>query len=423
MSTACNGAGAHDAAPPPLRLTGPADLIELVPYLVGFHPADSVVAVAFEPPGQQVSLVLRADRADLRSSEPLRRQLVAHLRRSGARDVVFVVVAAGDDPDPVVGSPLPDADLVSRLGEAAGAEGLPVADALHLGGGRWWSYQCRDDGCCPAEGRPVAGRGSRVAAEATYAGLVALPDRSSLAATLDPEPGAGAALDGALRRMEETDPGAVGATAAATSGGVADDVEERRQRWREELRSRQARLLDRVERDGTAPWLSEEELAALVVGLRETGLRDDAWLWMERQPSQYPRALELWRQVARRAPERYRTPPLFLAAWAAWRSGSGALARLAIERALALEPGYGAARLLERAIVQGLDPRMAPLATGSGRGPVCEAPSRPRSGGGRASVALPPTGTRSGDAEPRRTGPDGAGPDGTGPDRTRRGGR
>ncbi|MBI3688362.1 MAG: DUF4192 domain-containing protein [Actinobacteria bacterium] len=368
MTGSSSGAGDCEPEPPPLRVQGPADLVELVPYLVGFHPSDSVVVVAFDPLAQRVGLVLRADRADLRSEPELRDRLANHVARTGAWELVVVVVASGDDAMPLAGAALPDVDLVTGITEAVTREGLSVADALYVGSGRWWSYRCRGEGCCPLDGRPVRGPASRVAAEATYAGLVALPDRAALAAGLDP-----------LGR-EEQDRFGVAVERAAVERARHRGLRERGQ-WREAARGRVQRALDRLDGSGPVPWLPDRAAGRLVVALGDVAIRDDAWLWMEQASSRWMPALELWRQLARRAPAPYRVPPLFLASWAAWRSGSGALARLAVERALEIDPDYGAAGLLEQAIAQGMDPRTAPPLVPPAAVAAAGCPERPGAAG------------------------------------------
>jgi hypothetical protein len=52
----------------------------------------------------------------------------------------------------------------------------------------------------------------------------------------------------------------------------------------------------------------------------------------------------------------YDATPLFLAAWRCYRDGNGVLAGIAAERALASDPGYGAASLLSAAVAHGVPP-------------------------------------------------------------------
>ena len=49
---------------PTIRVTSPADLIEAVPYLLGFHPTESLVVVGFDDSagsGRQVAVTARLD--------------------------------------------------------------------------------------------------------------------------------------------------------------------------------------------------------------------------------------------------------------------------------------------------------------------------------------------------------------------------
>ncbi len=64
---------------------------------------------------------------------------------------------------------------------------MPADDALYVTRERYWSYLCRDRGCCPPEGLRVAdAQSSPVAAAYVLAGLAPLPDRESLAARVHP---------------------------------------------------------------------------------------------------------------------------------------------------------------------------------------------------------------------------------------------
>ena len=67
----------------------------------------------------------------------------------------------------------------------------------------------------------------------------------------------------------------------------------------------------------------------------------------------------LWTDLARHAQPGYVAAPACLLAFTAWQSGDGALANLALDRALADTPGYSMALLLRDAIDAGAPPSMA----------------------------------------------------------------
>ncbi len=67
----------------------------------------------------------------------------------------------------------------------------------------------------------------------------------------------------------------------------------------------------------------------------------------------------LWTDVVRRVPDAGIADPATLLAWCAWQKGNGALANLAIDRALEATPGYSMASLVREALSAGLLPAAA----------------------------------------------------------------
>ena len=67
---------------------------------------------------------------------------------------------------------------------AMAAAGIEVLDVLVATDRRWWSLCCEQPGCCPSEGNQRLPGSSVAAAQAIFAGLVALPDRGALLASL-----------------------------------------------------------------------------------------------------------------------------------------------------------------------------------------------------------------------------------------------
>jgi hypothetical protein len=183
------GGPAHGQAcgmtPPPkplrLRLQSPSDVLATVPYLLGFHPADSIVVIGLRGAG----LVFQA-RGDLppRSTSP------AEIARFAGflTDVLRAQAVTGAL---LVGYGTPErvTPTIMATAKAVHAVGVTVLDQLRTDAGRYWSYLCSNPACCPPEGVPYQIAGSVVAAEATLAGCVALPDRAALVRTLGPPAG------------------------------------------------------------------------------------------------------------------------------------------------------------------------------------------------------------------------------------------
>ncbi len=223
---------------------------------------------------------------------------------------------------------------------------VPIVDVLLVSGGRWWSYTCADDDCCPPAGRRLLGAGSRTAAVATYAGMVALPDRGELERVLEPDPTADR-LHPLIEDAEDR------ATQALLEGWL--------ERWRRAAvrdvfaaaRAQQRRAADVA---GPDP-LDDTRMADLAAALSDRHVRDAAWRALDvgRLPGR-----ELWQRLATGLPAPYDAPALFLFGWSAWRDGRGPLAGIAASRALESDPGYSAAEILLNAVGTGLDPFRTP---------------------------------------------------------------
>jgi hypothetical protein len=103
----------------------------------------------------------------------------------------------------------------------------------------------------------------------------------------------------------------------------------------------------------------DDQIAWLSIALTDLRIRDGAWARMDR--GHRDAHLRLWTDVVRRACPAYIPAPASLLAFTAWQSGDGALANIAIERALDADPAYSMALLLAEAIESGLPPSAARL--------------------------------------------------------------
>jgi hypothetical protein len=343
--------------PNTLRLRSPADVVSAIPYLVGFHPTDSVVVLCCG--GADGAYAIRLD---LTASDELLDHVTELITRRRPADVILAGYGPGARVTPVV----------ERVGDRLSRDGVRLREVLRIEADRYWSYLCTDPACCPPEGTFVDVRGSAVAAAAIAGGLVALPDRDELARMIAPAGGEAmreatvqaerrltswaeaAATDGdGAAGDAATDPGGAipGAVSAdAGAGGMARRVAEEGVRL--------VRLLiDRARAGGDPP--TDEEVAWLGVLLVNLRVRDEAWVRID--DGEIGAHIRLWRDVVRRVADPYLAGPACLLAFAAWRAGEGALANLALDRALAADPHYSMARLLHELFVSGLPPWSVPL--------------------------------------------------------------
>lgn len=316
-------------APTTIPVQSPADLLALVPYLIGFHPSASLCVV-----GIMQSAVTCAFRYDLPDSDRIE-EFASTLAPMIASKPVEVVVLAGYGPEPDV------TPVMNAAWEAMVTAGVRVADALRADQGRYWSYVCGNAACCPPEGTPYDATASAAAAAAVTAGMTALPDRADLAASIAPE-------DGSSRRAVED------ATRRA-----AEQIEKHMRRPGGarglvlEIRQRISGTLETYQNDER---LGVDDVARLSVLLGSIRLRDEAWVTIK--PGNLEPHLRLWTDLTRRATANAAACASLLA-FTAWLDGNGVLANIAVDRALEVDPGYSMARLMGDLLSLGLSPTVA----------------------------------------------------------------
>lgn len=346
-----------------ITLRGPAELADALPYLMGFHPNDSVVMVALHGGrgrfGGRLRLGIPQSAQEWPSvAEQLAECLVKGSERRGGRPDAIVIFLCQDPADGETGNQTMERmrPFAQRLRTACGALDVPVLEALCISGNRYWSYVCPDARCCPAEGNPLAMPGTSVmAAAATYAGIQVRGSLREMEARLTP----------LTRTAGEGQQRALDAAGSAMVPKLLD--RESRKDVGSSTLELARRLMDRLgQAPAAAPSLadinddrliSDEEAASVILGLQDRETRDRAAEWME-GPEADP-ALRLWRALARRcvAPyEEHAAAPLALAGWVSWSTGDEPAARVALGLALQLDPDYTFAQLLHEACNQGLDP-------------------------------------------------------------------
>lgn len=337
---------------PRIRIDSAGDLIEAVPYLIGFHPSESLVMVGFAggelTRPQQVTVTVRVDLDD----DQRWPELAEALEQSGAEAVVLLALTEDFEGDPRRCERL--AVLCGGIGERMRDSRLEVLDCLVVNATHWWSMRCVRVECCPPQGTPRRLGCSAAAAQATFAGLVAMPDRQALEASLSGAGGAERdALEPALEAAENRLTKALlnhGAQRMRKTEITALLAAARR------LADADAALFDPPVLTGK-PALTDRQVTRFGVALSDIGVRDALWLAVDDKSIE---SLALWRQLHSRLPAPYDAAPLFLFGWSHWRAGNGTLATMAAERALQSDPGYSAAMLLLSAVQRGLDPRKTP---------------------------------------------------------------
>ena len=326
--------------------TSAAELVAVLPYEIGFRPRRSVVLVGLRE--RRLGVVQRVDLTDQPEAIcEISTLSVANLLREGCQGAIVVGYEdrAGES----------EALRVALVGTVVDA-GLDLVDEVVVRDGRLRRPGERLGG---AERVPAD---ADVPAVATFVGLgrSPAPDRETLAARVRPAPTPlRAAVDRAVaERARGRGPRAAAAvtwwaayldwTAYPPGGGVAMSATE--------IARLIVSLRDRRLRDLVIAWLCpgsppmrllDSHLVAMATGSfrtptapRDTEVR--GWL-----------SERLWVLVDH-CPDAEAAAVLSVLAAFAWYEGRGAVAGIAVERALEVDPGYRLARLLDRMIRYGI---------------------------------------------------------------------
>jgi len=333
--------------PSPITLHSSAELIASVPFLLGFHPTDSIVVIAMLE--GRVEFVARGDLPGQGSLPAIAHRMVSVLMR----DDIDTVVLVGYGTTRLV---TPALDAVRA---ALTVTDIHALDVLRVEDGRYWSLVCSDPRCCPPEGKPYDPSSSAIGAAAVYAGRVALADRGAVAESIAPVDGsareamtlATIRADGRLTALIERARAEAGAD-SAPAGGAGSAVRANA-RVARVLRAAGDEAVDAaVDRYRAGARLTDDEVAWLSVLLVHLPVRDHAWEHTTDDEWQ----VDLWSDVVRRVDVDLVVAPASLLGFAAWRAGQGALASLAVDRALAVDPDYAMAQLLDEVLEQCIPP-------------------------------------------------------------------
>ena len=349
-----------------VTLRTPAELADALPYLLGYRPEDSIVLVALHDKdgrgrfGGRARLGIPAGADDWASvARQLAHGLVTGSERRGTKPEQMIAYVCQEPAPGESGRQVMErlGPLVQKLRTECGRLDVTVIEALCISDGRFWSYCCATEGCCPVDGSPMGLPGTSVlAAAATYAGLQVRRTLRELRTRLLP-------WETAAALQQEV---ALDAAGMDLVPRILDDVS------RADVAQETLDLAQRIlRRFAAAPHVSgalhsdfrddallaHDEAARLILGLQDRTTRDRAAEWMEGDDA-VP-ALRLWRALARRCVGPYgehAAAPLTLAGWVAWSTGDDLEAREALAMALGADPDYLFARLLHQACNEGLDP-------------------------------------------------------------------
>lgn len=322
-----------------VRVDDPGDLAAGLPHLLGYRPRESVVLMALGGrSGRRVGLTVRADLPAPEHARELASWLAGRLATDRPRRALAFVVAEAPDERGGPVPELPHRALVHELVLALDAVGLPLEQALLVRGGRWWDFDCPHACCAPGAGTAMPGGTGEIEVASVAAGTVVAEDRDALAERIAPVTWVAAAgMHQACLRV-------AGELAARPAGDRAGDA------GREQI----LRAVERCRPGPVRERLADDEVARIVCSLRDVTVRD--WALQLSLDDDASAAEALWTECTRRAPSPLDAAPATLLAVCAWLRGDGAMANVALDRALDSDPGYSLADLLAEALAACVPP-------------------------------------------------------------------
>ena len=304
----------------------PHDLLAAVPFLIGYHPTDSLVLISVKEDALEMAMRIDFPR---NPEEGTYQVLATHLKRDGAEAALAIAYEPAECDS--------GETILQNLADAISNLEIPIRELMLVRNGRWRSLICSDLTCCPLEGTPISDfQNSRIAAEQVANGKV-LPfaDAEGLSNSIAPLEIAGD-LNWSSKisnfRIEQDDP----------------DLNAKQRDGAEAI----LLLADFYIQNG---FSDDSDLKARVLGrLTDIQVRDYALGCHSAET--LDGYAKMWRELLRIAPPKFVAPVASLFAAITYENGEGALAHRALDRAIEDDPEYSLSRLLRRVFSSGWPP-------------------------------------------------------------------
>ncbi|MFI2258978.1 DUF4192 family protein [Streptomyces tubercidicus] len=334
-----------------INVTSLGNVAEILPYLLGHYPDDSI---AFHAPGPDfhngptMTCPLPKDTAQWQAeAKSAARRFVAYAQTQGHNPDQGVIIYLCREPRPGQ-TPWDTAAILAPLATWLTDELIEhradVLQTIGLVANRWWAYECNIDGCCEGDPLPSPNDPTSVVAQMTRLGRTAGPRSRDIikqfqATTDTADPDFLKDLHAASTRFNAQC--ATNAGRDATLMTTCDQIDAAMSQFR-----------------GGATALDRALTTQLIVGLQDDGAMEAGMTHAE--DDDLPHARRLWAYLARHCAEPFTheaVPVLTLFAFVAWRQGDLIAARLALRDAINTEPDYDPAVGIHLGTIDGEDPR------------------------------------------------------------------
>lgn len=314
--------------PPPLFTAHDVpDLINALPTMFGFPPEESLVAVATFGPRRRLGFRLRMDLPEEDDVQGAARTAVGHLMNHGAEGAIVVALTEHQE-------------LARRLldevhGLLDATPGIQLIVRARADGRRYWT----DELWSPSDGIPYETSDHHLSiVQAIAAGQQILPSRQALVDRFRPVAGerrqwleraTATVLDEVVPKVARTAPGDLARVGMEVIGPILD-------------------------RGRAGHGVSDGDVLRFAAWVSTISVRDEVWGQMTRDNAE--EMLGFLTTVSASVVPPFEPAVLSLASFAAWLTGDGAQALIAIERALEADPCYSMATLVLQLLERGVSP-------------------------------------------------------------------
>ena len=316
-----------------MNIQTPRQLLAAIPHLVGFHPDNSLIMVAFDD--DEISSVVRLDFPE--PPETFEFPIILKRVISTLDNPHLVVVAYLDRPGDEIDNSVKS--VTQAINGYCDQHRLPILDLLHVTANTWRSLMCDDESCCPPLGHELSNSTPATEVNFVVAGSSPFASRETLAARLS------------HRNLGDK------------QEDFNTQFEEIKMRVTEDLEPLEtinvSELVDVIFLElSKSNHTNFKHVARCAVGLQNIRVRDG----LLRQIYDHPEIRSSVRanliDIVSLVPAAYIAACATVLAGCAWLDGNGALARIATDTALEADSTYSLARLLDTALSHGIPPRV-----------------------------------------------------------------
>ncbi|MFJ5734770.1 DUF4192 family protein [Streptomyces microflavus] len=331
-----------------VQVTSLPNLAQILPYLLGHYPDDSITLHAPGPnfiDGPTMTCPLPEDPAEWKTAaETAARRFAAYANDQRHNPDQGVIIYLTREPRPEQ-TPWDTAALLAPVADWLTTELMEhrgvVLQTIGLVSNRWWAYECATEGCCEGEPLPSPDDPTSITAQMARLGRTPGPRTRDILAEFRPTTADLEILKDlhvATFRFKSRCATRAGHDAMLSTTGTQIDA-----------------AINQFRSGATA--LNRALTTQLIVGLQDDAAVNAGMIHADED---LPHARRLWAYLARHCADPFTqeaVPILTLFAFTAWRQGDLIATRLALHDAITTDPDYERAVGIHLATIDGEDPR------------------------------------------------------------------